>query len=73
MFKKVISWYKEKKPKKKKQNRTTRKIDKLNEIIVEQADNINFLIEQSELIRNKNIELARQVRELKKQLKEKSV
>lgn len=79
MFRKLINWfnkppkYEEDKPKKKKVKKATRKINSLNEIIQEQASSINFLIEQLDIVRAKNIELARQVKELKKQLKEKEV
>lgn len=77
MFRKIINGFneslvfKKQKTKKKNKNVPVKKVDKLYEVITDQADSINFLIQQLDLVRNKSIELARQVRELKKQLREK--
>lgn len=51
-------------------NKLNKKIKFMHDVINEQADSINFLIQQLDMVRSKNIDLTRQVRELKKQLKE---
>ena len=71
MLKKIINWFNEplvlKKAIIKKQQKT---INNLKNIVEEQADSINFLIQQLEMKKETTISQERKIKELKKQLKE---
>lgn len=68
MLKKIIDWFNE--PlmiKKQKPKRSTRKIESLQDTIQEQAESINFLIQQIDMHKERAIEHTRRLRELKKE------
>ena len=67
MLKKIIDWFNE--PitfKRKKAKKTARKINNLNEVLLEQADSINFLIQQLDMKKETTVRQERKIRDLKK-------
>ena len=69
MFKKIIDWFNE--PlvlNKQKTKKPTRKIASLQDTIQEQAESINFLIQQLDMHKERAIEHTRRIRELKKEM-----